>query len=118
MERLKRGVTAVEAGPTGEGDNGNGSLMRILPAALYLATADVQDLASGIWDISRITHGHPRACSACYIYALLVRELLAGVSPEEAYRSLCSLPEDRRELQPSLSSLSVLKINNLLSFQS
>lgn len=94
MERLKQGVTAIEAGPSGETDNGNGSLMRILPAALYLAKADVQDLARGIWDISRITHGHPRACSACYIYALLVRELLTGVSPDRAYRSLCSQPED------------------------
>jgi hypothetical protein len=94
METLKRGVPAVEAGPAGENDNGNGSLMRILPAALYLANADVKDLAEGIWDMSRITHGHPRACSACYIYALLVRELLTGVSPDEAYRRLCSQPED------------------------
>jgi ADP-ribosyl-[dinitrogen reductase] hydrolase len=94
MESLKRGVPAVEAGPAGENDNGNGSLMRILPAALYLANADVMDLAEGIWDMSRVTHGHPRACSACYIYALLVRELLTGASPGEAYRRLCSQTED------------------------
>lgn len=94
MERLKRGVPAVEAGPAGENDNGNGSLMRILPAALYLAKADVKDLARGIWDMSRITHGHPRACSACYIYALLARELLTGASPDESYRRLCSQPDD------------------------
>jgi len=94
MERLKGGMTAVEAGPSGESDNGNGSLMRILPAALYLANTNLQYLTRGIWDISRITHGHPRACSACFIYALLVRELLTGVSPDEAYQNLCSLPED------------------------
>ncbi|MDD2509855.1 MAG: ADP-ribosylglycohydrolase family protein [Syntrophomonas sp.] len=94
MERLRRGVPAIDAGPKGENDNGNGSLMRIMPAALYLAGSGPETMADGIWTISRITHGHPRTCSACYIYALLAKELLTGVSPIEAYQNLCSLPEE------------------------
>lgn len=67
MEKLIRGVPATEAGPQEEIDNGNGSLMRILPAVFYLVEAGSEAMADGKWSISRITHGHPRACSACYI---------------------------------------------------
>jgi len=94
MERLNSGVPPTEAGPKEDTDNGNGSLMRILPAALYLAGAGNKAMADGIWSMSRITHGHPRACSACYIYVLMVKELLTGCSPKEAYANLCALPED------------------------
>lgn len=94
MERLKSGVAALDAGPKGERDNGNGSLMRILPAALYLVPAPTEVMAQGIWDMSRITHGHLRACSACYLYTLMVRELLNGAHPRQAYDKLCSLPEE------------------------
>ncbi len=94
MERLKKCVTALEAGPKGVRDNGNGSLMRILPAAIYLAGARPVELARDIWNMSRITHGHPRACSACYLYALMVRELLAGLGPQQAYERICNLPEE------------------------
>jgi ADP-ribosylglycohydrolase len=38
--RLEEGVEPTEAGPAGESDCGNGSLMRILPLALFLAYAD------------------------------------------------------------------------------
>lgn len=93
MERMQNGTAALNAGPKGEHDNGNGSLMRILPAVLYLAGYDPETIADGIWKISRITHGHPCACSACYIYALMGRELLSGAGPTEAYHNLCSLPE-------------------------
>lgn len=92
MDNLNAGIPATQAGSGEEHDNGNGSLMRIMPAAIYLAEADIDTLVAGIWNISRITHGHPRACSACYLYALLVRELLHGCTPQEAYRNLCGLP--------------------------
>ncbi len=92
MENMKDGVPALEAGPKTEYDNGNGSLMRILPAVFYLAEEDPTVIAKGIWEMSSIKHGHPRACSACYIYALLGRELLDGLRPLEAYHALCSLP--------------------------
>lgn len=90
MENLKRGVSALEAGPYGDRDNGNGSLMRILPASIFFHDANESLLADRIWKVSRITHGHPRACSACFIYSILVRDLLHGCSPYEAYRTLCT----------------------------
>lgn len=111
MENMKRGVPALEAGPCGDRDNGNGSLMRILPASIFLHDADESLLADRIWKFSRITHGHPRACSACYIYSVLVRDLLHGCSPDEAYRKLCG----RTDLSTGVALAEMDHFNRLLS---
>ncbi|HWP97571.1 MAG TPA: ADP-ribosylglycohydrolase family protein [Syntrophomonadaceae bacterium] len=97
MERIRTGCPAAVAGGTGERDNGNGSLMRILPAALYFHRDRQPDLAAKIWAFSSITHAHPRACSACYLYALLAKELLQSSSAAQAYMKICSM-----ELSPGL----------------
>lgn len=57
---------------TGEYDNGNGSLMRILP----LAFTDCTD--EEIREVSAITHGHEISMKACVIYVHIARRLLAG----------------------------------------
>lgn len=57
---------------TGERDNGNGSLMRILP----LAFIDASD--EEIRAVSAITHGHEISMKACEIYVHVARRLLAG----------------------------------------
>ena len=57
---------------TGERDNGNGSLMRILP----LAFTDASD--EEIRAVSAITHGHEISMKACQIFVHVARRLLAG----------------------------------------
>lgn len=57
---------------TGEYDNGNGSLMRILPLAFGPCTDDE------IRTVSAITHGHRISMDACVIYVHVARRLLAG----------------------------------------
>ena len=57
---------------TGEYDNGNGSLMRILPLAFTDCTDDE------IRAVSAITHGHRISTEACVIYVHVARKLLAG----------------------------------------
>ena len=52
--------------------NGNGSLMRILPMALYTDSLD------DIHAVSALTHAHPRSLIACGIQCLIARELLSG----------------------------------------
>ena len=66
--------TALRTGKpcTGEYDNGNGSLMRILP----LAFTDCTD--EEIRAVSAITHGHEISMQACVIYVHVARRLLAG----------------------------------------
>jgi ADP-ribosylglycohydrolase len=76
MRALRRGMSAAEAGGTAETDNGNGSLMRILPVGMWaiaLQERDVQRIASAV---SGITHAHPRSRLACVYYSLVVWSVL------------------------------------------
>jgi len=73
---VTEGISARESGCSTEDDNGNGSLMRILPAALFFHGEPTDIFLERIHEISSITHSHPRSCVGCGIYALFVRELL------------------------------------------
>src|SRR5688572_6496532 len=58
LARLRSGIAAVDAGLTGERDQGNGSLMRILPIALVDVPDDDVELVRRAHHASRVTHGH------------------------------------------------------------
>jgi len=119
MRALMRGTPALSAGPKNEYSNGNGSLMRILPVALHVAAWPDAELVRAVSDASRITHGHPRSQLGCVLYALVVRGLLAGATPEAACRALrdggaaavagtpleAELPAYRRVLDSGLEAL-------------
>ena len=71
---------ATESGGTDEYSNGNGSLMRILPVALYaVAVYGTKDLRP-LWRLaaegSSLTHAHPRSQIACQIYATVLACLI------------------------------------------
>ena len=78
----------TKCGATDENSNGNGSLMRILPAILYLygtrgkIAADELKL---IHDFSALTHGHAISKISCGIYALITAQILSGKSISEAF---------------------------------
>ncbi len=57
---------------TGEYENGNGSLMRILPLVFTDCTDDE------IRAVSAITHGHETSMQACVIFVHIARRLLNG----------------------------------------
>ena len=88
MKRLIFGVAPFNAGPTNAESNGNGSLMRILPAAIFFAHETDKIMIQRICEVSRITHGHPRSQLACCLYSLFVKELLSGSSPQKAYETM------------------------------
>ncbi len=75
-------TTALEAGPRGEGDNGNGALMRILPVAIRHWNDDL--LSVWVSQAAGITHGHLRSGIACVSYSYIARQLLRGVPVDEA----------------------------------
>ncbi len=84
LSRLREGTPAAEAGPAQELDNGNGSLMRVLPLALW-HTGDDATLVRDARTQSLVTHGHLRSQLACALYVLWVRRLLEEVErPWEA----------------------------------
>jgi protein-tyrosine phosphatase len=81
---LARGVPPAEAGPSGDRDCGNGSLMRVLPIALASRLSDEGALAARAHQVSKITHGHPRAQVACALYTLLTQRLTNWSRPSNA----------------------------------
>ncbi len=76
IRALRAGTPALAAGGELETGNGNGSLMRVLPLALWHRGADAE-LVRFAQDQSRVTHGHPRAQACCALYCLWARRVLA-----------------------------------------
>lgn len=82
---------ASNCGGNGEYDNGNGSLMRILPIAYYIYyknITDNQEIYNIIKDVSSITHAHEISILGCYIYVKYVLELLNGKDKVQAYKNI------------------------------
>ncbi len=79
LANLRAGVPALKAGPSGERANGNGSLMRVLPLALWHRGDDAA-LARDAMLQSRVTHGHMRSQVCCALYCLWARRTLEGVT--------------------------------------
>lgn len=75
IQALVSGVPAHAAGPSHERANGNGSLMRVLPLALWHQGSD-QALVADAQKQSLVTHGHLRAQVCCALYCLWARRLL------------------------------------------
>ena len=67
-------------GRTDEHSNGNGSLMRIMPACIYVCVKNLPDneAISVIHAVSGLTHNHIRSKIACGLYYFCVREILNG----------------------------------------
>ena len=84
---LYNGTDALKSGLNGIRDNGNGSLMRILPVALYCyyKKSNKDEIYELTKNISSLTHGHEIAVLGCYIYVLFVINVLEGKDIYEAY---------------------------------
>jgi ADP-ribosyl-[dinitrogen reductase] hydrolase len=78
IQRLKSGVPASESGLSDEHANGNGSLMRVLPLALWHKGTD-EKLVLDAHLQSKVTHGHTRSQVCCALYCLWARSILEGV---------------------------------------
>lgn len=75
LSRLRSGTTARHCGGAGERDNGNGSLMRVLPLALWHRGSDAE-LVRDAHAQSSVTHAHVRSQVCCAFYCLWARALL------------------------------------------
>lgn len=80
-----KGTPPEEAGLNTETDNGNGSLMRILPVGIYFAFSPDEEIISYAHRASSLTHRHPRSLIACGIYCLMLSSLIKGNVPFKAY---------------------------------
>jgi len=91
LHALRRGTPPHQAGPAGERDNGNGSLMRVLPLALWHEGPDAELVADARLQ-SRVTHGHARSQACCAAYCLWARRLLED-HPEPWASAVATLRE-------------------------
>lgn len=84
LYKFSRGATPLECGGTDERDNGNGSLMRILPILFHLRSVygpgfyDIDEAFDIIHNISALTHAHKRSQIACGIYVSIASALMEG----------------------------------------
>lgn len=72
-----------------ESDNGNGSLMHILPLVFYLQKEnDIEIIYQKVKEVSSITHAHFRSVFACFIYVIYCLEILKEKDKFEAYSEM------------------------------
>ena len=80
--KYNNGAKPLESGGETEWDNGNGSLMRILPVCLYIFEQEkdmklsYDEAIDIIHNCSALTHAHLRSKTACGIYYFLVKAIL------------------------------------------
>lgn len=87
------GTEPLKCGIDGEQSNGNGSLMRILPVALYsyYRKLDVNEIIKLTNELSSLTHKHDISKLGCYIYVRYIMFLLDGKNKNEAYELIRTL---------------------------
>ncbi len=80
--------TPLKCGLQGEHDNGNGSLMRIMPAILYVNAKGLSvDEQVEIMDtFSSLTHAHSISKASCNIYNFIVQEVINH--PSKTFKTL------------------------------
>lgn len=82
IENYAGGMDVHSCGTRAEYENGNGSLMRIMPFVLYMYRAEREGRMSEaealehIHEASALTHAHIRSCIACGLYYFMAREIL------------------------------------------
>ena len=94
IARLERGdIKPEECGGNTESENGNGSLMRILPIAYYCYSKkyEDEDIYNMVKKVSSLTHAHEISIMGCYIYVKFALELLNGNDIKKAYKNIKKL---------------------------
>lgn len=92
IDRYRNGCPPALCGGNKLHENGNGSLMRILPLAFVLYKkygihiTDSKRAMEDIHKISALTHRHPLAQSACGIYLAIAVRILDGYELKAAIR--------------------------------
>lgn len=92
INKIANGADPVLCGGNGEADNGNGSLMRILPLVFYLQKEnDIEVIFNKVKEVSSVTHAHFRSVFACFIYIIYALELLKNSDKAMAYTKIKSI---------------------------
>ena len=85
---LSEGVHPTIAGGLDEIDNGNGSLMRILPLVILLKDLSKENRFNLVKEVSSITHAHNRSIISCFYYLEFALQIMEGKDKFEIYENL------------------------------
>ncbi len=87
VSRYMDGESALKCGGTGIRDNGNGSLMRILPISLYCIYNGLDDdaICEVVSKGSSLTHAHEISKMSCVIYTFFLQKILEKRDKYEAF---------------------------------
>lgn len=95
-------------------DNGNGSLMRILPIAYYCYYKKLkEEIYKLVKDISSMTHRHSISILGCYIYVLFVIGILNGEEKEKIYKGIRKYNYNKYFDKETINNYSRLLDNNI-----
>jgi ADP-ribosylglycohydrolase len=101
IDRLAKGEKPEFAGGFEEFNNGNGSLMRILPLLFYIFDKPINERYEITKQVSSITHGHIRSVIACFYYLEFAKQIFEGKNKFDIYQNL------QTEITNFLTSLAV-----------
>lgn len=88
IHRITQGIEPTLCGGFDVEDNGNGSLMRILPLVFYVKDKNIDEIYQITKEVSSITHAHFRSVFACFIYLVYALEIGKGYNKKEAYHNM------------------------------
>ncbi|MET3536967.1 ADP-ribosylglycohydrolase family protein [Chryseobacterium limigenitum] len=117
IHRIGKGVSPTLCGGTSEFDNGNGSLMRILPLLFYIKDFSIEKRFDITKDVSSITHGHIRSALACFIYLELALEILKGKNKWEAYEAMQETVRNFLDYNPVCSQDEMDRFHRILELK-
>lgn len=115
--KVSKGYTPQLCGGTSEFDNGNGSLMRIIPLLFYVKDFPIEKRFDIIKDVSSITHRHIRSVLACFIYLEFALEILKGKDKWEAYRAMQKTVREFLDCNPICSQNEMDKFHRILELK-
>ena len=109
LRRYLNWAEALDSGCSAEFDNGNGSLMRILPLA-YIKDIDYETIEN----VSGLTHAHKRSRIACVLYVEIAKSMLENdLRISEHVNLACSKIKDYYKDRPELEKFERIFSNDL-----
>ena len=104
MGRLGIGCPPEESGAPGYLSNGNGALMRVLPAGIYFDVRGAEGLREVV-RLSEMTHAHPLSTGCCIAAAAAARDILFGAEVVVSLRRCLEFAEEKGYCFPEYSAV-------------
>jgi ADP-ribosyl-[dinitrogen reductase] hydrolase len=84
IQLLEEGISPLYSGSNNTNENGNGSIMRVLPLVLLFEGKTINERYELTKQVSGITHSHIRAINACFYYLEFAKLIVEGKNKFEA----------------------------------